>query len=326
MATHTLTFEPVAGWEQLPSGLRHRDVAGVGVDRQDRVYLITRGDQRVIVYEPDGTFVRTWGEDVFTPRTHGLTVGPDGAVYTVDDGEHTVRRFTAEGQLQLTLGTPGVASDTGYDGRDVATIKRSGPPFNRPTNVAVAPSGELYISDGYGNARVHRYAADGTLLQSWGEPGTGHGEFEIPHGIGVLADGRVLVCDRESDRIQLFSPDGSYLDEWRDVQRPTQVFVAADGLVYVAELWWRVGSHSYSQGTIDHEQYGRVSVLDPTDGHVVARLGGGQPNTPGNFTAPHSLAVDSRGDIYVAEVTYTFAGSSGAVPPEAPTIQKFARR
>jgi sugar lactone lactonase YvrE len=326
MTTHTLTFEPVAGWEQLPAGFQHRDVAGVGVDQQDRVYLITRGDHRVIVYEPDGSFVRAWGEDVFTPRTHGLTVGPDGVVYTVDDGDHTVRRFTPEGQLQLTLGTPGVPSDTGYDGKNVATVARSGPPFNRPTNVAVAPSGELYVSDGYGNARVHRYSADGTLLQSWGDPGSGPGQFEIPHGIGVLADGRVLVCDRENDRIQIFSPDGVYQGEWATVQRPTQVFITPDGLVYVAELWWRVGQHSYRQGPIQHDQYGRVSVLDPSNGHVLARVGGGRPGSPGSFTAPHSLAVDSRRDLYVAEVTHTFAGAAGIVPPETPTFQKWARR
>jgi len=326
VATQALSFAPVAGWEQLPAGFTHRDVAGAGVGADDRVYLITRGDHRVIVYEPDGTFVRAWGEDVFTPRTHGLTVGPDGAVYTTDDGDHTVRRFTPDGQLQLTLGTPGVPSDTGYDGRNVATVAKSGPPFNRPTNLAVAPNGELYISDGYGNARVHRYSATGELLQSWGDPGTGPGQFEIPHGIGVLADGRVLVCDRENDRIQLFSPDGAYLDEWRDVQRPTQVFCTPDGLVYVAELWWRPGQHSYAQGDIERDQYGRLSVLEAASGRPVARVGGGPPGSPGSFTAPHSLAVDSHGDVYVAEVTHTFAGAAGLVPPETPTLQKFARQ
>ncbi|MDQ6671181.1 MAG: peptidyl-alpha-hydroxyglycine alpha-amidating lyase family protein [Chloroflexota bacterium] len=320
-----MTFELVTGWEQLPDGFAHRDVAGVGVDAHDRVFLITRGEHRVIVYESDGTFVRSWGETIFTPRTHGLTVGPDGAVYTVDDGDHTVRRFTPDGQLQLTLGTPGVPSDTGYDGTDVATITHGGPPFNRPTNVAVAPAGDLYVSDGYGNARVHRFSADGKLLHSWGEPGTGAGQFEIPHGIGVLADGRVLVCDRENDRIQLFSPDGAYLGEWTDVQRPTQVFIARDGLVYVSELWWGAGQRSYVHGEIHHNQYGRVSVLD-AEGQLVARMGGGQPGTAGNFAAPHSLAVDSRGDLYVAEVTGTFGVEGCMVPAGTPSFQKFARR
>lgn len=323
--TGTLTFAPVTGWEQLPEGFAHGDVAGVGVDAHDRVFLITRSEHRVIVYESDGTFVRSWGETVFTPRTHGLTVGPNGAVYTVDDGDHTVRRFTADGQLQLTLGTPGVPSDTGYDGTDEATITHGGPPFNRPTNVAVAPTGDLYVSDGYGNARVHRFSADGKLLQSWGEPGTGPGQFEIPHGIGVLADGRVLVCDRENDRIQLFSPDGTYLGEWTDVQRPTQVFIAQDGLLYVSELWWGAGQRSYAHGEIHQNQYGRVSVLD-AEGHVVTRVGGGQPGTPGNFAAPHSVAVDSHGDLYVAEVTQTFAAQGGIVPADTPSFQKFARR
>ena len=121
-------------------------------------------------------------EGLFTNRTHGLTVGAD-AVYCADDGDHTVRKFSSDGTLLLTIGTAGVASDSGYDGKSTASIQRGAPPFNRPTNVAVAPSGDLYVSDGYGNARVHRFSADGKLIQSWGEPGLAPGQFNLPHGI-----------------------------------------------------------------------------------------------------------------------------------------------
>ncbi len=325
--TQARTYEPVDGWERLPQGFRHRDVAGVAVDSRDRVYLITRGDSRVIVYDRDGRFLHAWGEDLFSPRTHGITIGPDDSVYCTDDGQHTVRKFTPEGQLLLTLGTTGVPSDTGYDGKSLASITHGGPPFNRVTNVAVGESGDLYVSDGYGNARVHQFSATGELIRSWGEPGRGPGQFNLPHGIAVASDGRVLVADRENDRIQVFSPAGEYLAQWTDVQRPTQLFRAADGLIYVSELTWFKGDRSQVHGEILEDRPARLSLLNQ-NGEVQARVGGdGVPGVQATFQAPHSLSVDSQGDIYVGEVAYTFLTGRGiALPPGAPDFQKLTRR
>ncbi len=321
-----LRYEVIEGWEQLPAGYVHQDVDGVSVDSRDRVYLITRGDSRVIVYERDGTFVTSWGEDIFTPRTHGISVGPDDSVYTVDDGDHTVRKFTPDGRQLVVIGTPGVPSDTGYDKeKELTSITRGGPPFNRPTNAAIALNGELYVCDGYGNARVHRFTADGELTQSWGEPGTGPGQFNLPHGIAISADGRVLVADRENDRIQFFSPDGEYLDQWTHVQRPTDIFIDREGLRYVSSLWWRVGQQSFVNGPIRHDLPGHISILDP-NGNVLLRWVSADRCAPGNFVAPHTLCVDSHGDLYVGEVTYSFGVSRGLVPPDSHTFQKFARK
>ena len=161
-----LGYQHVEGWEKLPASYKHLDCVGAGVDANDRVYVITRSDARVIVYERDGAFVAAWGEGIFTPRTHCIRFAPDGAVYTVDDGDHTVRKFTPDGKQLMMLGSPGVASETGYDPKlkdlydRVASIK-GGPPFNRPTGVAIAPNGDLYVCDGYGSARVHRFSAGG---------------------------------------------------------------------------------------------------------------------------------------------------------------------
>ncbi|HUV07126.1 MAG TPA: hypothetical protein VMX75_05315, partial [Spirochaetia bacterium] len=127
-----LGYQVVEGWEQLPAGFAHYDVPGVAVDSGDRVYVITREDARVIVYEPGGTFVRSWGEGTFTERTHGICTGPDDSVYIADDGNHTVRKFTPDGEELMRIGVPGKCSDTGYDGRDMKSIKRSAGPFNRP--------------------------------------------------------------------------------------------------------------------------------------------------------------------------------------------------
>jgi hypothetical protein len=324
VGTGDFRYEVVEGWEQLPAGWQHKDVAGVATDSKDRVYLITRSDPRVIVYDRDGTFVRSWGEDDFTPRTHGITVGPDDGVYCVDDGGHVVKKYSSDGQLLLTLGT-GKPSDTGYDGSTVPSITHGGPPFNRPTNLAVAPNGELYVSDGYGNCRVHRFSASGELIQSWGDPGTGPGQFNLPHGIWVLPDERVLVADRENDRIQVFSPTGEYIAEWLDVQRPTQIFSRGDGIVYVSELQWMPGQVSFRNGKASQRKPARVSLYDES-GKVLSRLTevGDDPCLPGSVGAPHSLAVDSEGAVYVGEVTHTFLISRGHAAEGCHMFQKFA--
>jgi DNA-binding beta-propeller fold protein YncE len=317
-------LEPVEGWEQLPAGLSHRDVAAVAVGSDDRVYLATRVRSCIFVYERDGTFVRTWGEGMFSDRLHGLTAHPDGTLYIVDDAGHSVRHFTADGKELAPIGPVGKPSDTGYDGTNVASVARSAGPYNRPTNIAVAPNGDLYVSDGYGNARVHHFSPDGKLIRSWGEPGTGPGQFKISHGICVVPDGRVLVADRENDRIQVFDPKGTFLLEWTDVQRPTQLVLGPDGLLYVAELWWRKGLKTPMGEEIREDRYGRLSVLD-TRGKAVARFGGGPPNNTGNFTAPHGVTVDSLGDVYVADVAFTIGVSAGLVPVSAPTLHKLRK-
>lgn len=319
-----LTFEVVPNWEKRPDGLVHLDVAGVSVDSTDRVYLFTRFDNHVMVYEPDGTFVTSWGEDILTARTHGITIGPDDSVYCTTNGDHVIRKFTKDGKLLSTLGTVGVPSDTGYDGSNLDTVVRPGGPFNTCTNLAIAPSGELYVSDGYGNCQVHRFTADGELIQSWGTPGTGPGEFYLPHGVWVDDEGRVLIADRENERIQVFSPDGEFMEEWTDVQRPCALFIDPAGFVYVAELRNDAGWRSYTRGTIAEPRPGRVSVYD-LKGTVQARWGGQEMAQQGNFVAPHGISVDSKGNVYVAEVTHTMGGRSGLVPEGTHDIQKFTR-
>jgi DNA-binding beta-propeller fold protein YncE len=322
--TNALTYEVVEGWEQLPAGWSHPDVAGVAVAPNDQVYLFCRAEHPIIVYDRDGRFVKAWGEGLFQ-RPHGITIGPDGMVYCADDLDHTVRKYTPDGELIFKLGTSGQPSDTGYDGNTVPSIVRGGPPFNRPTNIGLAANGDLYISDGYGNARVHHFSAAGELLHSWGEPGTGPGQFNLPHGIWVHQDGRVFVGDRENDRIQIFSPAGEYLTEWTDVIRPTQLFIDPEGLVYVSELVKQPGHRSFTRGICQEREPGRVSVFDG-DGKVLARWDGPDPNASGSFCAPHSIGVDSHGDIYVAEVTRNVGVNRGYARPDCHTFQKFARR
>lgn len=328
-----LRYEFVPGWERLPEGMSHLDAPGIGTDSDDRVYVLGRQSSHVFVYEADGTFVEAWGESGQWVTTHGLTVGPDNHLYLTDTGGHAVEKFTRDGRYIASFSTRGIASATGYDKAHAeqydrsASIRRAAGPYNLPCAVAVREDGHVFVADGYGNAAVHHFAPDGRHVGSWGGPGTGQGEFNLPHGIAVDARGRVLVADRENERIQVFAEDGTFIEAWTDIQRPTQVRVGRDDLVVVSELHLKAGMRSFKSGLATEDHPSRVSVLDG-NGTVLARWGqasGEDATAPGNFTAPHDIAVDSRGDIYVAEVSYAEFGRLGLAGPDCHTVQKFRR-
>ena len=224
--------------------------------------------------------------------------------------------------LLLTLGTPGTPTDTGVTGMDYRTIQRTAGPFHYPCNVAIASNGNIFVCDGYGNARIHVFSPNGELLRSWGEPGSGPGQFHIPHGIAIAPDDTIFVADRENSRLQLFDAQGRYLSEWTDVARPCQVCIR-DGFVYVAELGFKAGMWSGTQAPSPDSTGGRVSIFD-MKGKLQDRFGGGSnPTAPGDFFAPHDIAVDSHGSIYLAEVTLSAGGNRGLVSPDCHSLQKF---
>lgn len=313
-----------AGWARLPRGHTWYDVVGVAVDSRGRVYVFNRGEHPMMVFEPDGEFCASWGEGLIS-RAHGVTIGPDDSVYCTEDTGHTVRKFTPDGELLMTLGTPGGASATGATSMDFRSIRQAGPPFHYPTNVALGSNGDIYVSDGYGNARIHRFAADGRLLASWGEPGSGPGQFRIPHGIATDSRGHLHVADRENSRIQEFSPDGEYLGERTGVARPCEVAFDAAGNLIVAELGYRAAMWPGIEAPEPEPTGGRVSIFDP-GGRLLSRWGGGRtPTAPGDFFAPHDVCVDARGDLYVSEVAWSAGGIRGEVSPDCHCLQKFHR-
>ncbi|MGD9720994.1 MAG: peptidyl-alpha-hydroxyglycine alpha-amidating lyase family protein [Pirellulales bacterium] len=316
-------YRALAHWQQLPAGWSLEEVAGVATDSAGNALVFNRGAHPVIVFDRAGNFLRSWGEGVFQ-RPHGITIGPDDSVYCVDDSGHTVHKFTPEGRLLLTLGANGRPSDTGATSVDYRTIRRAAGPFHYPTNLALAPNGDIYVADGYGNARVHRFAPDGRYIASWGEPGTGRGQFHVPHGIAIDRQGIVYVADRENSRLQLFTPAGVFLAAWTDVARPSEVFIDAQGHVLVAELGFRAGMFPGNQPPPGQTTGGRFSVFDAA-GKLLARWGGGDtPCAAGDFFAPHDVWVDAFGDIYVGEVTLSAGGRAGLVSPDCHCLQKFA--
>ena len=308
IGTGSFTYEPQATWEQLPEGMTLHETPGVAVDGDDNVYLLTRNTANpVIVLNRNGEFIRTFGAGTFTDRTHAILAAPDGFVYCADDGAHTITKWTPDGELLMTIGTPGEPS-----------APFSGEPFNRPTDMVVAADGSIFISDGYGNARIHKYSADGELLTSWGEPGIDPGQFMVPHNLAIDGD-RIYVADRESHRVQLFDLDGSLISVWNNIHRPCGLALGPEGNVYVGEL----NGVALMEGAagVGH----RVSVLD-RDGRLLARVGDPEEGEePGRFIAPHGIAVDSHGDVYVGEVSYTIRGSHLDPPRELASLKKLRR-
>lgn len=287
-------------WAKLPEGWDFLEVADIGVDRNDNVYVFNRGEHPMMVFDRDGNFLRSWGEGLF-PHAHGVDMGPDDTIYLTDDGDHTARKCTLDGKVLLEIGIPGKPAPF-----------MSGDPFHRCTHTALSPQGDIYVSDGYGNARVHKYTPDGKLEMSWGEPGTDPGQFNLVHNICCDAEGWVYVADRENHRIQVFDGNGKYETQWNNMHRPCGMVMVGSmqPVFYVGELGPMLSSN------IRIPNLGpRVSILD-NEGKLLGRLGGCCAGLRANqFVAPHGLAVDSRGDIYVGEVAHT---AWSAVFPNTP--------
>ncbi|HYF17385.1 MAG TPA: peptidyl-alpha-hydroxyglycine alpha-amidating lyase family protein [Ramlibacter sp.] len=301
-----LDYEVVRDWERVPEGYAFTEVAGVACDSRDRVYLFCRNRIPVLVFDREGQFLAGWGEGVFT-NPHGIYISPDDRVFLTDNFDHTIREYTPEGTLLRTLGTPGQATDTGFR-KDRSPLCRGAGPFNMVCNCVLNRRGQLFAADGYANARIHKFDAEGRHLFSWGEPGDGPGQFNLPHGLAIGPDERLYVADRENSRIQVFDQEGQYLAQWRWPNRPSDLFIDAQGLVYVAEMGFRDEprpahfANWLSGPPPGHDRIARVTVCD-LDGRIVTRIGGDDPFPPGNFVAPHGLWVDSRGQLYVGEVT-----------------------
>ena len=209
LGTDGYRYEVNDGWAKLPPGMEfNADVAAVGVDKNDNVYAFNRGKHPMCVFDRSGNLLRTWGEGIF-PRAHGVFMAPDDTIWLTDDADHTVRQCTLDGKILLTIGIPGKPSPY-----------MSGEPFHRCTHTAMSPDGKyLYISDGYGNARIHKFTVDGKWVSAWGEPGTDPGKFNIPHNICCDADGWVYVADRENHRVQVFDGNGKFETQWVNMHR-----------------------------------------------------------------------------------------------------------
>lgn len=287
-------YEVVEGWPKIEiKGV----AADVACDSRGRVYVGVRnipegggvanilpGVGHVLVLGPDGNYLADWGNIFSSP--HGVWINAADEVFVADTGQHTVTKHAPTGEVLLTLGTKGVPGTPGA-------------PFNMPTRAKQAPNGDILVSDGYGQNRVHRFSAGGEHILSWGKgdpvfiqqfrgepvtgrPGTGPGEFNLPHDVMVDANSRVYVLDRENSRWQVFTLDGEFVSQCQGVSRPNDVAVDADGVFHIVS-----GSG--------------VEIRRP-DGELIGRWGE-KGSEPGQFAnGPHGVWIDAEGSLYIAEV------------------------
>ena len=288
-------YKRVENWFKIPPYFQHRpspDVKmryplGIAGDSQGRIFVTFRNTSHpVVIFDHDGNFIYCWGEN-YVFDSHGIGVGPDDSVYIVDRYTHTVERFTPGGGFIMNWGNRFEPSPV-YRRR----------PFNMPTNVGFGPSGEMYVTDGYGNSVVHKFSPEGKLLKTWGGPGPGTdpGQFVLPHAVGVDRYGDVYVCDRVNERVQKFTAEGEYITSWPDVIFPMDIHMDWENdVVYLLE-------------TLDYVFYPermpsrpRISVRN-LEGAILSEFGGRESEGKGVLEIGHAIWVDPQGNIYETEI------------------------
>lgn len=276
-------------WPKKPDRFKWAQMAGIAVDKQDQIYIFTRSQPTVQVYKTDGTMLRAWYmED--SSGSHFIRIGPDGNIWTANISEHVVRKYSPKGKLLLTLGEPGIAgTDKGH--------------FDKPTDMAILPSGDIFVSDGYGNRRVVHFDANGKYVNQWGQEGDGPGQFALPHSIIADSHDRLYVADRENARVQVFDTKGKLLYVWADVVTPWGLCMMKNDEI------WACGS------SVKKDDNGKCIVLPPPDevlvkldieGKVLSRITLEKTTTPpgksGELDWVHAIAFDSKGNLYLGDI------------------------
>jgi DNA-binding beta-propeller fold protein YncE len=264
-----LKYSPVPDWPALPEGWNLGETASVAVDSNDGVYVFHRGPHPLLQFHSSGKFIRSLLEGMVT-SAHGVRLDQYGNIWVVDVKGHTVLKLNPAGRVIMVLGR-----------RDFAGADESH--FDQPTDIAIAPNGDFYVTDGYGNSRVMKFSKDGKLLLQWGKKGVAEGEFNLPHSIVLDREGMVYVGDRENNRVQIFSPDGRFLRQWTELGSPWGLAITPAQEIYMAD-----GKNN------------RVLKLT-REGKVLGVLGS-PGKGPGQFAYAHHLAVSSQGELFVAEI------------------------
>lgn len=265
---NVITLEPATeSFSKLPADYSLGRCSAVAINSKGEIYLFHRGQHPIICVSPDGKLLRSWGDDLIG-TAHGIRVDRDDNVWVTDIGRHRVLKFDPQGKLLLSLGTGKAGTDDDQ--------------FNQPTDIAFGKDGEVFVSDGYGNSRVLKFAASGRLIKSWGKRGKELGEFHLPHSLLIDPSGRLLVGDRENNRIQIFDQEGQLLNHW-DGFAPYGLAINREGQIFVADA-----------------RANQILRLDETG--KVAQRWGQKGNAVGEFDLPHMMAFDATGNLFIAEV------------------------
>jgi DNA-binding beta-propeller fold protein YncE len=285
-----LGYKVDPAWPKRPADHPWAEMPGVAIDAQDRVYCFTRADPPVQVFDAEGNFIRSWGQDLFQ-SAHHIKVDHQGNIWLADIKLHVVRKCTPEGKLLLTLGTPGV------EGNDEAH-------FNMPTDVAITPGGDVFVADGYGNARVVHFDKHGKFVKTWGTLGSNPGQFSTMHAIAADSQGRLYVADRNNVRVQVFDQAGKLLDVWNNLIVPWGLYVTKNDDIWVcgsSPMRWRpddqaLGCPPKDQVLMRFNPQGKLLQLwgVPKGADGLER--------PGELNWVHAIAVDSKGNLYCGDI------------------------
>ena len=283
-------YEMQADWLKMPNQWKG-SMAAVTVDSKDHIYAFNRGDHPVQVFNKHGDFLHSWGEGLFA-SPHGIYADKQDNIWIVDRNNGQIFKFTTDGELLLTIGVKGFRSNSGVDNSLFThtlfkDVTRPGGPFNLPANIAVSDNGNLYIADGDANCQMHIFSPEGKHISSWGEPGNGPGQFVLPHAVWIDRKGRVLVADRENNRIQVFDQSGNFLHQWpSNLIGPACIWIDNNDVVFIPE-----------------HNGGFFSVLS-LDGELLSRWGSEK------YKNCHGVSGDSDGNIYFVQ-PINGEGSSG---------------
>jgi sugar lactone lactonase YvrE len=282
-------YRVVENWAKLPANVKFGGVISIDPGRNNSIWVFHRSQPPILNFDASGTVIKSFGTDMFV-QPHGMFVDRDGNIWVTDaqgkDGKgHQVFKFSPDGKVLMTLGKAGVAAE----GPDT---------FNGPTDVVVAPSGEIFVSDGHvanANGRVVKFSKDGTFIKAWGKKGKGPGELDQPHSIAMDSKGRLFVADRANSRMQIFDQDGRFIDQWKQFGRPSGVFIDKKDVMYVVD--------SQSNATQNPGFTRGIRIGSVTDGKVTAFIPDNQPDADKVANAgAEGIAADDRGEIFAGEV------------------------
>ena len=288
-------YAVVPDWPQAQPQWNRGQIPGVAVDKDDNVWVYTRTNPSVQVYAPDGHLVQSWGDPDTRCIPHGICFDREGAVWLVDCGLHVVRKYTRQGKLLLTLGTLG---EPGEDARH----------FDKPTGVAVTPSGDIFVSDGYGNNRIVHFDSHGGYVKTWGKLGVEPGQFSIPHAIICDSKSRLYVADRNNVRVQVFSMEGKLLDVWQNILVPWTFTISPSDQIWVcgsSPMPWTTDP-KYPTAPLGCPPKDQLLMKFSTEGKVlqVASFPKGEDDQekPGELNWVHAIAFDSHENLYLADI------------------------
>lgn len=289
-------YEVDPAWPQRPPGIGWGGISGLALDAQENVWIYTRTNPIVQVYAADGRYLKGWSSPGTNAVAHGLRIDRDGHVWLVDVGRHTVTKHAADtGRVLLTIGTVG---EPGCDATH----------FFKPTDVAFAVNGDIYVSDGYGNARVAQFGKDGTFIREWGGLGGKPGQFSIPHSVVCDARGRLYVADRNNGRIQVFDTRGRLLEVWADIMVPWSLWLSPEGDIWAcgsSPMTWGfdpkyptapLGCPPKDQIVVRFDSSGKVRQL-----RTFPKAADGE-EAPGTLNWLHNAVPDSKGNLYCSDI------------------------